>query len=742
MSPPNRNDRVPALDLLRFIAAVAVTLYHFVSCYPVGADTAIPAIAGVSAVTRYGYLGVDLFFMISGFVILWSSINRDALGFAIGRFSRLYPAFWASVALTILATHLLSGAAGVTTPRLDLRTIAANATMMPAIFKAPMIEGVYWTLEIEIRFYALIFLMLLVRQMRHVEIALYAWLAVSWLMLLTPMPWIVEYAFLQHYGPFFIGGALFYLGFSRGFNAARVAGLIISAAACTYVSIGQRSQFITADGESAIVVPCLVLLFFGAFAALAILRERLRVPRSAYALGELTYPLYLTHATVGYLVYHILRPKIGVVSAVLVISALAAVLAWLVSVAVDKPARKPVADLLYRGARLFGLARAASSGVPKNILYLIDYWASPGGTERHLAYLLSSLDRTRFNCRVVVFNYQPNALADQARAAGIEILHVPVARYYTPNAIVQGIRLFKLIRAWKIDVVQTFHYKSDVYGALIARLAGVNTIISSKRDAADYKTSFRFLMHKLVRPITRWYIAVSGVVADVIVRKEKVGRERISVIYNGVDLQKYSVPDAAAKAAAKQAIGFAPDDFVVGMSAWFRPEKDHDLLIDACLALAQDAPRLRLALIGGGPRYEHHRQSIAERGLESRIRLVGPVDDVSPYLQALDVACLVPRINEGFSNSLLEKMAMGLPVIATDVGGNREAIAHGTNGYIIAPGDRAQLITLLLGLYRDPTLCARLGAASRARVEQLFSLQEMIRRHETLYTSMTTGVVA
>jgi glycosyltransferase involved in cell wall biosynthesis len=378
-----------------------------------------------------------------------------------------------------------------------------------------------------------------------------------------------------------------------------------------------------------------------------------------------------------------------------------------------------------------------TAAAPIHILYLIDFWASPGGTERHLSYLLGALDHSRFKCHVVIFNYQPNALVDKARAEGIEIIHLPVARYYTPNAFRQGIKLFRLIRERRIDVVQTFHYKSDIYGAVIARLAGVKRIISSKRDAADYKSEFRFFMHRLVRGITRRYIVVSEVVADVIRRKEKVPAERISVIYNGVDLDRYTVPDADTKAAAKVALGFAPDAFVIGMSAWFRPEKDHQLLIDAYLAIVPSAPDARLAFVGAGPLFDHYRRQVAERHLEDRIKFIGSVDDVRGALQAFDVACLVPRINEGFSNSVLEKMATGLPVIVTDVGGNKEAVAQGRTGYVIPPGARAELEKHLLALYRDPALRARMSAASRERVEELFSLRQMIDRHVTLYDSLT-----
>jgi glycosyltransferase involved in cell wall biosynthesis len=184
---------------------------------------------------------------------------------------------------------------------------------------------------------------------------------------------------------------------------------------------------------------------------------------------------------------------------------------------------------------------------------------------------------------------------------------------------------------------------------------------------------------------------------------------------------------------------------VIGMSAWFRPEKDHQLLIDAYLAISAQAPDARLAFVGGGPLLEHYKKWVTERGLDDRIKFVGPVDDVRGALRAFDVACLVPRSNEGFSNSVLEKMATGLPVIVTDVGGNKEAVVNFQNGYVIAPGARAELERHLLTLHRDPALRARLAAGSRARVESLFSLQQMIDRHESLYNALAqngSGVAA
>jgi peptidoglycan/LPS O-acetylase OafA/YrhL len=342
--------RIPELDLLRFIAAAAVVLYHYVTCFPVPAQVEGTFVETMSALTRYGYMGVDLFFMISGFVILWSSIDRDPVGFAISRISRLYPAFWVSLAITSLCVFLIAeGVPHVVVPLLDHWTLAANATMIPATLNAPLIEGVYWTLEIEIRFYALVMAVLLFRQMHRIESVLYSWLAISVAGMFVDMPWIVRFIFIEPYAPFFVAGCFFYLVLSRGRTWPRIGALAVAAISGMFVAHSQREGFITPDPISAVVVPALVLLFFGIFVALTF-RKRVPAGERFARLGSITYPLYLVHGLIGYLIYEFLHPHVGVGSALLIITAVIITLSWLITVLVDIPARKPFAAFLYRVA--------------------------------------------------------------------------------------------------------------------------------------------------------------------------------------------------------------------------------------------------------------------------------------------------------------------------------------------------------------------------------------------------------
>lgn len=293
--------RLDGLDQLRFTAAFAVLLYHYVSSYAPRLDAPPSALLTfLSHGTRYGYLGVHLFFMISGFVILWSSIGRSATDFAIGRFARLYPSFWAALALAVLllwALGTFDEASVVTWPH-----VAANATMMPTMLGSPRIDDVYWTLELELRFYALVFVLLVARQMRHVETWIAVWLATMvgqmaiggrLLSLLTLAP----------YGAFFVAGTQFCLIRHSGRTPRRLIVLGVASLLCLHQAWAGRHEFVTPDPVSAVMAPLVVAVGLALLWRLATADVTERAPSPLAArLGELTYPLYLTHATLGVVV--------------------------------------------------------------------------------------------------------------------------------------------------------------------------------------------------------------------------------------------------------------------------------------------------------------------------------------------------------------------------------------------------------------------------------------------------------
>ena len=359
-----------------------------------------------------------------------------------------------------------------------------------------------------------------------------------------------------------------------------------------------------------------------------------------------------------------------------------------------------------------------------------------GGTEKHLAHLVLNLPSEQFNCSIVAFDLSPNILVDKMRSAGITVIHLPVGKEYTSNAVRRAWELSSIIRTNNIDIVQTYHQKSDTFGALIAKFSGVKHIISSKRDMGQYRKIWHVNLNRTLKNIFDKVIVVADAVGEMIVSKEGVSRSRIVRIYNGVDTLEFSLPTKSQRIVERERLGFGAEDFVIGMVANFRKEKNHSVFFDAAAQALRRIPSLRILAVGGGPLLEQFRERYANDTISSKIVFAGAVTDVVRYLHAMDVGCLIPGTNEGFSNSVLEKMAVGLPLIVSDVGGNAEAVFDHENGFVIKPNDSKALVEAILTIHADPQMRIRMGSRSRELVEDRYSLQAMCKSHEALYLTL------
>ncbi len=339
--------RVVELDLLRFLAALAVVLYHF-TYHLRASDTGIDLFPSIGRLGMHGYLGVNLFFMISGFVILWTARDRTPSGFVLSRITRLYPEFWISVLLSSIVFSLNESAFGqtITAPQ-----VLANLTMVPALFGQEYVDGVYWTLFVELKFYALLWGLSVTRQMKRVEGWLFAWLIATIACFTLPVPSGLRSLALYPYAPLFIGGSLFYLIRAEGVTPARLVGVALCALLAMTQVTAQMPNFVqqqdvstATQWESRIVI----LLFFATFAVIA-LRRSAAVPFAtaiAFA-GALTYPLYLVHNIGRVVVLHPLATHEKYVALVLAV-AFSLLMAAMIARVVDGSLRRPFARWLER----------------------------------------------------------------------------------------------------------------------------------------------------------------------------------------------------------------------------------------------------------------------------------------------------------------------------------------------------------------------------------------------------------
>lgn len=297
---PDQPGRNPLLDLARLLAALAVVGYHYTAYGPANSLTGGSQFPLLEPVFRYGYLGVPFFFLISGYVILQSAQRCSALQFALKRALRLYPAYWLAVPLAAVAAH--------TVPAIDspsLQTLAINLTMVQGFLATPHVDGVYWTLTVELMFYAWVFGLLLIGQLDRLQLLAIGLLATATLHHTLGVPRVVYLLSMPDWSPYFVAGCCLHCWQAhrqRGLSVllwcwALALCLLQASAAATHIG-----SLIDSD-VSARTAGLLTGLAFVGFAAVTHFGRRVAVPFAALA-GALSYPLYLLHQNVGYAVYN------------------------------------------------------------------------------------------------------------------------------------------------------------------------------------------------------------------------------------------------------------------------------------------------------------------------------------------------------------------------------------------------------------------------------------------------------
>jgi len=227
--------------------------------------------------------------------------------------------------------------------------------------------------------------------------------------------------------------------------------------------------------------------------------------------------------------------------------------------------------------------------------------------------------------------------------------------------------------------------------------------------------------------------AVTRELRDFHARQAWIRPERIGVMYNGVDTQRFA-PCKETQLAMRKELGLPAESFVIGTVGRLVPIKDHHTLLKAAALLSGSGIDVRVLLVGSGPERERLRSRTTD-SLEGRVCFAGDSSRVPEMLNAMDVFVL-PSLGEGMSNTLLEAMATGLPVFATNVGGNPEIIEDNVSGCLFAPGDAAWLADRLKLLARDPAVIHQLGTAARNRAMEFFSLSLMLENYRSFYLDL------
>ena len=300
-------------------------------------------------------------------------------------------------------------------------------------------------------------------------------------------------------------------------------------------------------------------------------------------------------------------------------------------------------------------------------------------------------------------------------------------------------RLAALCKQQRVDIVHSLGWGTYAEGLIATKLLSRNTaFLHSFRGKTAEDTNYIPKRRILAQRIFSWF-------CDVIITPSQMSQKeyanligidpkRIVVIYNGVQAQDFAA--SFHEKGTRDPFGLKFEDIVLGCVARFDPVKNVMGLIRAFAKMDHEtAKRCRLLLVGGGPELADAKRLASDSGVGEQVVFLGMRRDIPRCLHLMDVY-VQPSKFEGMPNAVIEAMAAGLPVVATNVGGVCEAVAHGVNGFLVTPDDDADLVNRLTEIVRNPGMRKAMGAAGKKRVQERFSMERMISDYERLYRSI------
>lgn len=354
-----------------------------------------------------------------------------------------------------------------------------------------------------------------------------------------------------------------------------------------------------------------------------------------------------------------------------------------------------------------------------------------GGAEKQLTLLVSRLPRERFDVHVCALT-RSGPLAPALAASGVPLQTIGKRWKLDPAAY---IRLLGLIRHLRPQLVHTWLFAANAYGRHAARRAGVPWIVAAERCVDRWKVWHELALDRHLARYTHRIVTNSHGVVD-FYAQHGIDRAKFEVIPNGIDVRP--VPQTRARADVLQELRLPADARLIGAVGRLWPQKGYKDLIWAAELLKVVRADTHLLIIGEGPQYA---QLLRWRdGLEiaDRVHFLGHRSDVPALLPHLSCFWLGSAY-EGQSNALMEAMAAGVPVVATDIPGNRDLIVPEESGFLFRVGDRATLARVTHRLLNEPALAERLGRAAQQRMREHFTISQMVDRHTALYDRLLGG---
>lgn len=778
-SSQSQGERAEFANGLRALAAISVVLSHLAYTYWRNPQV----VTGLTALSRpdgapapdfqmpdfgidgfWGYFGVGLFFLISGFVIPFSTDKFLARGFLVARACRIWPTYAAGLTLTLLCVAWNAHYSASAYPN-TLKEIAAHYLIIPRwpTLTRP-IDGIIWTLEIELFFYALCALLLWRLRDRSLSVFLTALGAVPAAAFVTlAMPLLLRIGFpvyaLAHwlssmllFVSFMLIGTAFHYHARRRIGAAAL--LALAVALFLNTSVSWRIGPLWTDGWSGPASFAIATTVFGIAYELG--RRELPWPKVVHAatrwMADISYPLYVVHGVIGYsIMTYALNAGFFPWQALAVALCGVTGLAFILHKLIELPSRnygRRVGSRLDHSASI-----RVTAPLPSTRAFKVCHIAATTEGATWMLEQLRDLRRRKGYDVCAIISAGEGSLAGRLEDEGIRVILFDFEFPSVRNWKTLGTRVIDLARIFRrerFDVVQTHLFASMVLGRLASWLADVPV---------------RFAMiagpYHLEAETPRWIDAStcwmeSGLIASceytrALYRQLGVPSRHIFLIYYGPDASKFDRRKAIPK--LRQELALSERAKLIGMVAYFYPKlsasrwtpqilhdranKRQEDLIRAAPKILSEFPDAKILLIGsawgeaGSAEVARAKLSIAEMGLENSVLLTGYRSDVNDILASLDVA-VQASLSENLGGTI-ESLLMECPTVATRTGGMVDSIRDGETGVLVGAMDPDDLANGVLRILRDQPEGRRMAAEGRNLMLQQFTLEVTVDNLDDLY---------
>ena len=368
------------------------------------------------------------------------------------------------------------------------------------------------------------------------------------------------------------------------------------------------------------------------------------------------------------------------------------------------------------------------------ILQLVDSF-DEGGSERQALQLTRLLHKSGRYQVLLACLKSDGILRSQVADLDLgEIPCYPLTSFYDLNALRQLRRLVLDLRRLRIDVLHTHDFYTNIFGMVAGFIAGVPVRIASRRETSGMRSRAQQQTQRVAYALAHQIVANSAAVQRKLIA-EGVSKEKVTTIHNGFDPGRVVSTAASSRNRALAALGlekYSSQRFVTIVANMRHDVKDYPMFLRAAQRVSNAIPDVGFLLAGEGELKSSLERFAAKLGLANKTLFLGRVADIASLLNVSEVGVLTSKA-EGFSNSILEYMAAGCPVVATDVGGASEAIVEGETGYLVGSGDDELMAARIIALLESPEIATRMGKAGKQVVADRFSTASQLHNTEALY---------